>query len=122
MAISNWIQKLAPPGNLPEAILEWTGPASYTVVTTGAPPSGGDTFPASLLGVNQMLLVIGSASYSGHFQVVPVRVSPSLWTLEWRSLVTATVGGQAQTTGTEAAATTNLSAETVRLEVTTLSA
>ena len=54
-------------------------------------------------------------------QAIPVTVSnangqpATTYRLRWIARVTATVGGQAQTAGTEAVATTNLSAEIVRL-------
>jgi|ERR1700728_167107 len=114
MPISAYAQKLSAP-YLPEGIIKWQGPTSYTVVTPGNPPTGGDSIPAILLGIDEILMIVGGGTYSGNFQVVPIRVSTTKWTLEWRALKTATVGGQAQTTGLEAVATTNLSAEFVLL-------
>lgn len=116
MPISAYIHKIAAP-SLPEGMFKWQGPKSYTVVTAGNPPSGGDSLPAILLGIDEILMLIGEGSYSGNFQVVPIRVSGTKWTLQWRALRSATIGGQSQTTGTEAAASTDLSGEYVTLRV-----
>lgn len=121
MSIKAYSQKLAPP-TLPEGIIDWVGPASYTVVTAGSPPSGGDQLPSILLGVDELLTIEFAGGFTGNFSVVPIRISAKLWTLEWRALKTATIGGQAQTTGTEAVAATNLSAEMVKLKITTRAA
>jgi hypothetical protein len=121
MPISAYVQKLAAP-SLPEGIIKWQGPTSYAVVVPGSPPSAGDQLPSILLGVNEILDIAGGGSYSGSFQVIPIRISAKLWTLQWRALKTATVGGQAQTTGLEAVATTNLSAEFVHLLIVTRAA
>jgi hypothetical protein len=118
---ATYLQKLAPP-YLPEGILKWTGPASYVVVTAGSPPSGGDSLPAIVLGVNEILCVMFAGTFSGNFEIVPVRVSPKAYTLQWRALRTATIGGQAQTAGTEAVVATNLSAEYAHLFIVTRTA
>ena len=119
--VNGYIQKLSAP-YLPEGIIKWAGPSSYTRVTAGTPPSGGDEIPAKTLGVNEILTIAAQGSYSGNFDVIPFRINPNIWGLRWIALVTATVGGQAQTAGTEAAASTNLSAEYVHLFVKTRSA
>lgn len=116
MSINAYVQKLAPP-YLPEGIIKWQGPASYTVVTAGNPPTGGDQIPAILLGIDEILQIIGGGTYSGNFQVIPIRVSSTKWTLQWRALRTATIGGQSQTTGSEATAATVLTAEYVHLVI-----
>jgi hypothetical protein len=121
MPISAYAQKLAPP-TLPEGLIKWQGPASYTQVTAGNPPSGGDSFPSILLGVDEILAISFMGTYTGNFEVVPVRISAAKWALEWRALKTATIGGQSQTSGTEAAASTNLSAEYANLHIITRAA
>jgi hypothetical protein len=122
MSVKAWLRKLAPPGDEPYARVQWIGPSSYTVITVGSPPSGGDPIAASQFGVNMITLVLGQSSYDGRWMVIPVRISDSKWTLKWISLVTATVGGQAQTAMTEAIATTDLSTTYVKLQVNTVSA
>jgi hypothetical protein len=122
MAVKEWLRKPAPPGDEPYARVKWVGPSSYTVLTVGSPPSGGDTISATQFGVNMIALVLGQASYDGRWMVIPVRISDAKWTLKWISLVTATVGGQSQTAFTEAVATTDLSSTYVKLQVNTVSA
>ena len=122
MSVKAWLRKLAPPGDEPYARVQWTGPSSYTVLTVGSPPSGGDPVAASQLGVNMITLVLAGGSYDGRWLVVPIRISDSKWTLKWISLVTATVGGQSQNAFTEAVATTDLSSTYVKLQVNTVSA
>ena len=122
MAVKDWLRKLAPPGDEPYARVKWAGPSSYTVLTVGSPPSGGDTISATQFGVSMITLVLGQSSYDGRWLVVPVRISDAKWTLKWISLVTATVGGQSQTANAEAAAGTDLSSTYVKLQVNTVSA
>ena len=122
MAVKEWLRKLAPPGDEPYARVKWAGPSSYTVLTVGSPPSGGDTISATQFGVSMITLVLGQSSYDGRWLVVPVRISDAKWTLKWISLVTATVGGQSQTANAEAAAGTDLSSTYVKLQVNTVSA
>jgi hypothetical protein len=120
MAIAQTLRALAPPGDEPYTRVRWTGPKSYTQVTAGAPPSGGDQIKASQVGVNMIVLVLGDSSYTGRFSIIPIRLSDSTWILKWVSQVTATVGGQSQTVNTEAAAATDLSGESVKLQINTL--
>jgi len=122
MAVKDWLRKLAPPGDEPYARVKWAGPSSYTVLTVGSPPSGGDTISATQFGVSMITLVLGQSSYDGRWLVVPVRISDAKWTLKWISLVTATVGGQSQTANAEAAAGTDLSSTYVKLQVNTVAA
>ena len=122
MAVKDWLRKLAPPGDEPYARVRWVGPSSYTVLTVGSPPSGGDTISATQFGVSMITLVLGQSSYDGRWLVVPVRISDAKWTLKWISLVTATVGGQSQTANAEAAAGTDLSSTYVKLQVNTVAA
>ena len=109
------------------SVFPHAGPSSYTVVTAVAgtvPATGGDTVSGPEAGLKYFDRVIGGVTDDGAFTVIaiPVTVSnivggPSTtFILKWVSNVTATVGGQAQTAGAEAVATTDLSAEIVRLE------
>ena len=120
MAVKDWLRKLAPPGDEPYCRVRWSGPSSYTQVTAGAPPTGGDSIKASQFGVNMIVLVLGDSSYSGRFTITPIRVSDSAWTLRWVSNVTATVGGQSQVAGTEAISASDLSGEYVKLQINTM--
>jgi hypothetical protein len=120
MPVKDWLRKLAPPGDEPYCRVRWTGPSSYTQVTAGAPPTGGDQIKASQFGVSMIVLVLGDSSYTGRFQIVPIRISDATWTLKWISLVTATVGGQSQVAGTEAISATDLSGESVKLQINTM--
>ena len=117
MPVADWLRKISPPGDEPYARVRWTGPKSYTQVTAGAPPTGGDQVNASQCGVNMIVLVLGDSSYTGRFQIVPIRVSDKIWALKWISMVTATVGGQSQVAGTEAIAATDLTGESVKLQI-----
>jgi hypothetical protein len=126
MPISGYGRKLAPPGDEPYARPTWTGPASYvqvgtTPVTAGLPPTGGDPIAALTLGVNAIVTIAASATYTGNFLIVPLRISSAKWTFKWISLVTGTVGGQSQTAFTEAATGTNLTTETFKFVVYTIS-
>ena len=121
MPISSYARKLAPPGDEPYCRVVWKGPASYTRVTAGSPPTGGDPIVAATFGVNRIVYIQANTSYTGNFMILPIRATDSSWSLKWVSLVTATVGGQSQTAFTEAAAGTNLSAELAKILVNTLS-
>lgn len=106
-----------------------SGPASYTQVTILAgtiPVTGGDTAQAVEACLKYFDKVYGGMTDDGSFIVtpIPVTITPltstvgaasKTYKLRWVSNVTATVGGQAQTAGSEAVAGTNLSAQTVRL-------
>lgn len=107
------------------AVFAHTGPASYTQMTVG-PLAGGDTVDNQEAGVKFFDFVVGGLSDSGNFRVDAVApvgnpsdakpgAQASSYRLQWTSMVTATVGGQAQTRGAQAAATTDLSGEIVRL-------
>lgn len=114
------------------SIFPHAGPTSYTQVTNGTAPAvatGGDTVQAVEAGMKLFDLVLGGICDSGDFRVdaMPVSVSglvsgqvlpatpTTTYKLKWTALRTATIGGQAQTINTQAAASTNLSAEIVRL-------
>jgi hypothetical protein len=93
-----------------------TGPAVYS-------PTTGDVINASDLGVGGFEFpdagVDTTAKFSGQC-VLPgagFGASQSSFQLHWISLTTATVGGQAQTAGTDAVASTNLSTFSLRLQI-----
>lgn len=99
-----------------------TGPASYTRVVTGPVPTGGDVFNAADVGMGGFDNVDATMDTTGQFYAVGIlpnagsgNAVPSV-ILKWFSAVTATVGGQAQTLGTEVAAGTNLSTFSLRVE------
>lgn len=107
------------------------GPASYAVVVPGATPiTGGDTVQALEGGMKNLDHLVGGISDDGRFRVEAIPVTSSVTTqassslsgipattyrLRWVALFTAAYGGQNQTVNTEAVATTDLSAQTVRL-------
>lgn len=116
MPISTYERKLAPAGDVTFCWVRWQGPASYTQMTFN-PVAGGDQVNAQAFGISVLELVWPTNSLTGNFSVVQYRISDKLWALKWISNVTATVGGQSQTAGSEAAAGTNLSAEYCKLEI-----
>lgn len=90
-----------------------TGPTSYATFT--APSTGGDVMNASDIGVGGLervslgidttgqIVAYAAANLSGYGNAIPSYI------IYYTSLVTATLGGQAQTAGTQIASTTNLS-------------
>lgn len=61
----------AVPGNKPWSIADITGPASYTEVTPGATPSGGQVIQASAFGLQRIDAVLGcSGSTTATYDVV----------------------------------------------------
>ena len=100
-------------------IFDHTGPASYTQFTT--PATGGDVLKASSLsvgGFTEMKTAIDTTGQIAAYAVMNLagyaNAVPSV-ILVYYSLVTATIGGQSQTIGTQIAASTNLSAISWRL-------
>ncbi len=105
------------------SVFPHAGPAVYTRITYG-PLANGDTVQAVEAGMKYFDYVNGMMSDSGNFSVRVIPIVSSVGPtgtqmltakLKWIAERTATVGGQAQTTQTEAAASTDLSGETVRL-------
>ena len=122
MPINQWQRKPAPPGDENYSRVIWAGPSSYTQLTRANPTTTGDQIKASLFGANSIKSIrVSAVSASGvpSFSVIPFRLSDSNWVLKWVAQFTATMGGQAQTAYAEAAATTNLSAQFLVLEVIT---
>lgn len=119
-------------GPVPLSVFPHVGPASYTVVTVTpgtVPAAGGDTVSAGPeSGMKQFNVVLGGITDDGAFLVEAIPVTPSnpstgvltgipstTYKLRWISRITAAYGGQNQTAGTEVVATTDLSAQCVRL-------
>lgn len=102
-----------PPGNLPWTVADIAGPASYTQVTNATPPTGGQAVGIAALGLPvSVIWAQAMGSDDGQFDIVvllspfnPLAGSGIGLILKW--IVSAT--------GAEVAATTNLSARTVRI-------
>lgn len=108
------------------SVFPHAGPASYTQITRGTPPTpatGGDTASAAEAGFKFFEHIGPSVTDSGNYRVEPIPTTRSgvvgqqatTYRLKWVALVTASLGGQSQTINTEAVAATDLSAEIVRL-------
>lgn len=101
-------------GDRPYAIIDWAGPASYTQVSTGTPPTGGQAITPSAFGLTapiEGIMFVGGSS-DGQYGVEPVQATSynqgqgnATWTLLWYVLHT----------GAEVAGATNLSGVTVRM-------
>ena len=111
---------LTPFGDKILATFDHSGPASYTQFTT--PSTGGDKINAADIGVGGFDNVDVMVDTTGQFACYAVlnlggygNAVPSV-ILVYYSLVTATVGGQAQTVGTQVATATNLSTFSFRVQ------
>lgn len=100
-------------GDRPYSIADITGPASYTQITPGANPSGGQLITPSTFGLVAGMegIVCVSGSTTGLYHVIAIQDNKYYpgagnpnWILRW--VVSAT--------GAEVAGGTNLSAQTVR--------
>lgn len=100
----------SPPGNKNMSIHNVTGPTSYTQVTPGSPPTGGQTVNASDLGLVSIEWVDVSASDDGTYTCVPI--IPSNPNKGASSIILLWV---TSATGAQVAGAVNLSARTVRL-------
>jgi hypothetical protein len=113
-----------PLGIKKEEVFDHAGPTSYTQVTAGATPTGGDVINATDLGFGGFDRVEGGTDATAQWSVIAIPVNGGSgnalksYILKWTALVTATLGGQAQTAGSEAAATTNLTTFFVRMRAT----
>lgn len=90
-----------------QGLVKHFGPTSYTVVTPGTPPTGGDSITAAAFGMKfiERLNVVGDNT--GTYVVVPIELVPgTTWLLRWFTAATMA----------EVAATTNLNASYVKLE------
>jgi hypothetical protein len=103
-------------GEKMEIVFDRTGPASYTQFSTSL-GTGGDVLQAASggLGMGGFDNIDDTADNTGQFEAIVVlplagfgNAVPSA-TIKYISLVTATLGGKAQTANTEVVAGTNLS-------------
>ena len=95
-------------GSKTVAVLRHTGPASYTAVTGGSPPTGGDSIPASAFGLSRIEAIFGGMDDTGTYDVVASlagKQEAASAILMWR-----TAAGAAEVGGG-----TNLSAKSVFL-------
>ena len=90
------------------SVFEFTGPASYTQVTNGTPPTGGQSLPANGFGMKFIEWMECGLSNNGQFTVEVTYAGPTgaVANVIARWIVSAT--------GAEVAATTNLSTFRVR--------
>lgn len=104
----------AVPGSKMESVRTFAGPTSYVAVTTGSPPTGGQSITAKQFGLVTIDNADGSGSDDGQYlvniiyptgQTVP-GYAPASIILQW--IVAAT--------GAEVAGAVNLSARIVRLK------
>lgn len=65
MAITQWPFGPVPPGHLPWTIIDIDGPASYSQISTGTPPSGGQVIKASDIGMSQIFWAQAVGSDNG---------------------------------------------------------
>lgn len=101
----------AVPGNKPISITDQLGPASYTVITTGSPPTGGQTINASAFGLQFLENVWAMGSDDGQY-VINVFMNPLYKNQPSTSVLLQWI---VAATGAEVTGTTDLSGRTVRL-------
>ena len=97
-----------PWGSKTVAVLRHTGPASYTAVTGGATPTGGDSIPASAFGLSRIEAIYGGMDDTAVYSVVASLAGKQ----EARSAI---LMWKTAATGAEVAGGTNLSAKSVFL-------
>jgi hypothetical protein len=76
--------------------IDWLGPTTYLPVTPGTPPAlatGGDQISAAALGLKTINFLVGGITYDGTYEVIPYRISPTVWGLYWRVLSTGAQAG-----------------------------
>ena len=104
----------APPGNKRWVICDIDGPTSYTAITTGTPPTGGQVVRAGDIGLQNIEWAQVSGSDNGQYDGTcyvaagignPPKAGGTQFNLQW--LVAAT--------GAEAAGAANLSARSLRI-------
>jgi hypothetical protein len=105
-----------------QIVFDRTGPASYVRYVTGTTPTGGDIIKAISLGFGGFDNMDDTYDTTGQIQAAVCmdqggngNATPQI-TLKYYAAVTATLGGQSQTLGTEIAAATNLSTFSFRFE------
>lgn len=96
-------------GNFNGGMITWAGPASYTQVSTGSPPTGGQSIPASAFGLKFLdAIIMISLDKTGTNGVEPIIVNPG-------GSTSAILLWFVAHTGAEAAGSANLSAISVVL-------
>ncbi len=128
MAFPTGIRSLAgyemPLGDKLLQVFDRTGPTSYTQFVT--PNTGGDVLSANGLNRGGFDKVIAGVDTTGQIIAYIVNYlggnanAVSSVIVVYYALVTATLGGQAQTAGTQIAASTNLAAFSWRFEAVTV--
>lgn len=112
MAATVLAQYPAPPGNKLMSVVNVTGPGSYTQITTGTTPSGGQTIQASDLGLTSIESAFVSLSDNGQFTAYPLFITNPARPTTSIQLMWITASG-----GAEVAGATDLSGRSVRLHV-----
>lgn len=92
------------------SVIDHTGPASYTQVTTGATPTGGDSIGAVSFGMKYIEAIEGSMDNTGVYVALPIKVGTdalgaTTWILRWFTAATMA----------EVAGAVDLSAKHIRL-------
>jgi hypothetical protein len=91
-------------------MIDHVGPASYTQVTTGSPPTGGDSVKASEFGMKYISAVFAGISDDGQYNV---EASPTL--TSGQEATSFQLIWMVAHTGAEVTGTTNLSGRSIRL-------
>lgn len=102
----------AVPGNKPVSIADVAGSSSYTVVTVATPPTGGQIINASAFGLQYLEYVWASMGSDDGQYVGVCYLNPYYNGVPSTSVILQWVTAA---TGAEVAATTDLSARTIRL-------
>ena len=109
-------------GDKLKMVFDHVGPTSYVRYVTGATPVGGEIIKASYLNLGGFDNLEDTADSTGQINAIVVmdkggygNAVPQV-TIKYYALVTATLGGQSQTIGTEIAASTNLSTFSFRFD------
>lgn len=94
-------------GGKRESVITKTGPASYTTITTGAPPTGGQDVAAGDFGMKYIEFLEASACDNGLHVIRCIPVTSSAKVTTWKLQWCLAISGQ-ETSG-------DLSAYTIRL-------
>jgi hypothetical protein len=99
----------APPGDKRITMIQITGPASYTQISTGTPPTGGISVKASDLGLVEIEAILSvPTSNNGQFHLIPFPSASQLApqkTVLFEAITTATGAQLAGASGSLAALT-----------------
>jgi len=101
----------APPGNKPIVIANVTGPSSYTQVSNGTPPTGGQSLKASDYGLSAIEYGDGGLSDNGQYAVQVIIPGNPIQSPVQTAILRWTVAA----TGAEVSGATNLSGRTARV-------